>query len=88
MRLRLETDVVELLFLLFAAVVFDEGNHIDEIGVVGVDVTQLDLDQVFYHLLGFVQGFQEEGLHYLEDLLGQVLVALDLGDFYSVDHTT
>jgi len=52
-----EVDAVVLL-LLVLVVILDEGDDVDEVGVVGVDVAQLDLYEVFDHLLRFVQRLQ------------------------------
>ena len=81
--LRVEAHALILLHGLVVS--FHQRNNVDEVGVVGVDVPKFNFDEVFDHFLGFVEGSQEEVLHDFENLFGEVVVALDLGDFYGVD---
>ena len=58
LRLRLKAKVVEL-FLLALVVILDQGNDINEVRMVGVDVAELNFDEIFDHFFCFVEGFQE-----------------------------
>lgn len=51
-------EVNAVLLLLFTfAIIFDEWDHIDEIGMICVDIAKLYFDKISDHLLGFVQRF-------------------------------
>lgn len=84
LRLGIEAHIMEILLALLVA--FHEGNHIDEVWVVGVYVTEFDLDEALDHLFGFAERLQQQRLHHFEDTLSEVLVPLNFGDLDGVDH--
>lgn len=55
------------MFLVFVRTALDQADNIDKVGMVGVNVSQLDFDDVLDHVFGFFQGFGEEFFHDLED---------------------
>lgn len=58
MLLGVEAEVERILFFGFVVlgVLLDQGDHVDEVRVVSVDVAEFDLDEVLDHLLSLAQG--------------------------------
>ena len=56
--------------------------------MVGVDVTELNFNDVFDHVFGFFERFGEEILHNFKDSSVQVLVSFDFGNFDAVNESS
>ncbi len=56
--------------------------------MVGVDVPELNFNDVFYHVFGFFERFGEKIFHDFKNPSVQVLVSFDFGNFDAVNESS
>jgi hypothetical protein len=84
LRFLLEGLVVLVNFLLALEQIEESVCASNEVGMVGVDVSVLDLDQVHDHLSGGSEALVEDALHDIADLVLQLLIPVQLRQVYLV----